>query len=83
MDARDNTELKPFEKKPCKHCQEYKTFEGHDGCLGELPFLMNACCGHGGTHEGAYVQFKNGKCLRGTLAKIIQNILKLIRDIGR
>lgn len=79
MDARNNDKLKPYEKEPCKHCKKYKTFEGHDACLGELPFLMNACCGHHGHREGRYVQFNNGKCMRGFLAFIIQKILILIR----
>lgn len=42
----------------CGHCGLANTPEGHDGCLGTLPGVMNACCGHG-TGE-AYVQFPPG-----------------------
>ena len=32
---------------PCGYCGKPYTKEGHDGCLGTLIGLMNACCGHG------------------------------------
>ena len=51
----------------CGHCGKAKTDDGHDGCLGELPGLMNACCGHGNKDE-AYMQFLNGSILRGLCA---------------
>ena len=44
----------------CSYCGLARTAEGHDGCLGTLPGVMNACCGHGGQAEGAYVQFCDG-----------------------
>lgn len=53
-----------WKERPCGHCGLYNTPEGHDGCLGTLPNVMNACCGHGGKHEGAYVQFDNGVIVR-------------------
>jgi hypothetical protein len=31
----------------CGHCGKDQTVEGHDGCIGTLPGVMNACCGHG------------------------------------
>lgn len=43
----------------CGFCGLAKTPEGHDGCLGTLPGVMNACCGHGRPHE-AYIQFEDG-----------------------
>jgi len=61
--------------KPCGHCDRAYTEEGHDGCLGTLQGLMNACCGHGNIEE-AYVQFWDGSCVRGQDAKTIQDILK-------
>ena len=42
--------------KSCGYCGKDNTPEGHDGCLGTLPGLMNACCGHG-IESGTYVQF--------------------------
>ncbi len=31
----------------CSHCHLLPTPEGHDACLGTLPGVWNACCGHG------------------------------------
>lgn len=31
----------------CGHCGLPNTPEGHDGCLGTLPGVWGACCGHG------------------------------------
>lgn len=46
-------------RRPCGHCGLNDTPEGHDGCLGELPGVMNACCGHGCVAE-AYIQYLDG-----------------------
>lgn len=50
--------------RPCGHCGKSSTPEGHDGCLGTLTGVMNACCGHGETEE-AYIQFLDGSRLSG------------------
>jgi len=42
----------------CNECGNKPTIEGHDACIGTLPNIMNACCGHGGRNE-PYVQFWN------------------------
>lgn len=47
----------------CGRCGKPDTPEGHDGCLGNLPGVMNACCGHGVASD-AYVQFWDGRILR-------------------
>lgn len=76
------TELKVeqcHDTKPCGHCGKLFTNEGHDACLGELPGLMNACCGHGIESE-AYVQFLDGSCIRGKDAVEIQRILKNVAN---
>lgn len=39
----------------CGYCGLTNTPEGHDGCLGTLPGVRNACCGHGSPAE-AYAQ---------------------------
>src|SRR5690554_4854367 len=54
-------------ERPCGQCGRHDTPEGHDGCLGTLPGVMNACCGHGRTRE-AYVQYPDGSTVRGTKA---------------
>lgn len=61
-------------KRPCGKCYKYFTPEGHDGCLGTLPGIMNACCGHGQTNE-AYLQFWDGFCIRGEDALNVADIL--------
>ena len=67
--------LDGYAKEVCGHCNKKRTPEGHDGCLGILPGLMNACCGHGeiGT---AYVQFIDGSTVHKQDAITIQEILK-------
>ena len=48
----------------CGQCGSMKTPEGHDGCLGTLPGVANACCGHGRESE-AYVSLSDGRRLAG------------------
>jgi hypothetical protein len=64
-----------YKNKPCGYCGKNSTKEGHDGCLGTLRGLMNACCGHGNI-EFTYVQFWDGSVIYGEDAKKIQDILK-------
>lgn len=61
---KDNNEPTVNNERSCGHCSKDNTQEGHDGCLGTLPNVMNACCGHGETKE-AYVQFSKDNCIRG------------------
>lgn len=53
--------------RPCGHCGLANTPEGHDGCLGTLPNVMNACCGHGNERQ-AYIMYDNGNIIRGEKA---------------
>lgn len=53
--------------RPCKQCG--LVFEGSnigepDPCLGNLPGVTNACCGHGVPDE-AYICFEGGLAIRG------------------
>lgn len=48
----------------CGHCGEFSTAEDHDHCLGDLPGVINACCGHGEI-AAAYVQLCDGSILTG------------------
>ena len=55
------------EVRSCKKCG--LSFDGSnngdpDPCLGNLPGVNNACCGHG-IKEEAYVRFKNGIVIKG------------------
>lgn len=57
----------------CGYCKRPNTPEGHDPCLGTLPGVMNACCGHG--HGVPYVQFPDGSDVRGEEARELQQRL--------
>jgi hypothetical protein len=57
--------------RPCGECGRAATVAGHDGCLGTLPDVANACCGHGRDDE-AYVQFADGSEIRGADARLWQ-----------
>ena len=42
----DNNE--PYtEDRPCVRCGKKPTSEGYDACLGHIPGVKQACCGHG------------------------------------
>jgi hypothetical protein len=47
----------------CPRCKGVSTKEGHDPCLGSLPGVKYACCGHG-VSEG-YIVFDNGIKITG------------------
>ena len=64
-----------YENRTCGNCDKHNTAEGHDGCLGTLPDVLNACCGHGNPNE-AYVQFKDGSMVDGNEA------IKTIKQLG-
>jgi hypothetical protein len=59
----------------CGNCGLEQTKEGHDACLGELPHLMNACCGHG-NNKDAYIQLMNGSSIHGEDAILLIEIFK-------
>ena len=63
----------------CGHCKKPKTEEGYDSCLGTLPNVMNACCGHGQDDE-AYIQYPDGSDIRGKDAIDIIKYLKLRQE---
>jgi hypothetical protein len=43
---------------PCPFCGKRAEPNGPDPCLGELPCVESACCGHG-VHEG-WIRFEQG-----------------------
>lgn len=63
-DTKDPT-ISTWQDRPCGYCGKYNTDEGHDGCLGAISNVINACCGHGSTNE-AYIQYSNGHIIRGS-----------------
>lgn len=71
----DGVKVKLDKSRKCGHCNKENTVEGHDGCLGTLIGVMNACCGHGVETE-AYVQFLDRKLITGKDAVVVLEILK-------
>lgn len=63
-------------ERPCVRCKREPTEEGHDGCLGILPGVEGACCGHsvGPSHE-SYVKLIGCDMIYGDDALKIINIL--------
>lgn len=41
----------------CVSCKKFQNEDGTDPCLGKLPGVVAACCGHG---ERGYIAFENG-----------------------
>lgn len=64
-DTRSRVDDNPERK--CARCGKSQTKEKHDACLGHLPGVINACCGHG--KDCGYVQFENDVTLRGNFIK--------------
>ncbi len=48
-------------ERSCKHCGKPPTPEGHDACLGRIPDVLHACCGHG--VRAGYLKKVNGYCM--------------------
>ena len=80
---KDSNDLQPIEnhlgiskhKLPCVKCGKLPTKEGYDPCLGTLPGVIDACCGHG--VKEAYIIFGNGVTIRGSsVMEFVQKNLK-------
>ncbi|MGH1591146.1 hypothetical protein ACRBEV_25685 [Methylobacterium phyllosphaerae] len=50
--------------RPCAACRMPVVVGEPDPCIGTLPGVLGACCGHGGV-ESSYVCFENGFFLHG------------------
>ncbi len=61
-------------ERTCGSCKKPNNEEGHDACLGALPGVVNACCGHGVEKE-AYVQLVGGESISGYEAVSLQQQL--------
>lgn len=55
---------KPVGDRTCKERGAFVSSIKPDPCLGKLPGVKHACCGHG-KKESAYVMFENGIVIRG------------------
>jgi hypothetical protein len=54
--------------KRCPKCDKLPDKNGHDKCLGTLPGVAFACCGHG--VEDGYIKFTNGVIVRFELKSV-------------
>jgi hypothetical protein len=48
---------------PCPKCGLHRTDKGYDPCMGKLPGVKYACCGHG-VNDG-WIVFDNGTVVEG------------------
>ena len=55
--ASDDEPINWNNHRPCPKCGKRPLDTSEDACLGHLPGVVQACCGHGG--EG-YIEFENG-----------------------
>ena len=58
--------------RPCVKCGKLFSLEEGDPCLGILPGVNNACCGHGVRSE-SYIRFTNGVVLKEFIIKSHKN----------
>lgn len=65
-----------WKDRPCGHCGEKSTPDGHDECIRNLPNVRNACCGHGDPGD-VYVQFDSGQHIQGQ--KAIEFLTQVVR----
>ena len=62
--ADTNKKVLNKEERPCNHCGKLNLIDGdesYDACLGKLPGVEQACCGHG--QQEGYLKFENGVTL--------------------
>ena len=62
----------------CGYCNANNTEDDHDGCIGRLPGVINACCGHG-IENDSYIQFSDKFVISGKKATVIINRLLELR----
>ena len=63
--------------RPCVHCTLPPTPQGADGCLGMLPGVEYACCGHTGVAtRQTYIKYDDGRVVYGEEARTHQEKLK-------
>jgi len=63
------------EYRPCPRCGRLPTAEGHDTCLGVIPGVSAACCGHG-RDEHAYIMYTDGRVVSGAAAVAVLSELR-------
>jgi hypothetical protein len=62
------------ETRPCARCGKPPGPDDEDACLGHLPGVVAACCGHG--VDPAYVLFDDGSGISGQRALTWQRLMR-------
>lgn len=76
----DGTLVSADPDRACAHCGLANTPEGHDGCLGTIPGVAAACCGHGIASD-AYVVFTDRREKRGQEAVAFFDREKILAEV--
>lgn len=61
-------DINKYSKVKCPNCQNYIKKDEPDHCIGYLPEVVSACCGHG--KKRGYIVFKNGKKISFTDVRV-------------
>jgi len=67
--------ISTWKSRCCGHCGKHNSKAGHDGCIGTLKNVMNACCGHG-IEDEAYIQFADSIITGKNALIVIERIKK-------
>lgn len=65
-------------ERSCVRCGKMPTPEGHDACLGTIPGVVFACCGHG--VEKPYTIYKNKSKNKSNLPWYIKTGKRYVKD---
>lgn len=77
-----NQNVLDFNIRECGYCGKVPHPEGYDACIGFIPGVESACCGHGIKKE-AYIVFRSGVLKRGSSAvKAIKRLKNEIRELS-
>ena len=50
-----------YTKRKCGFCGKHRDESDHDPCIKDLPYTLNACCGHGNVGD-VYVMLQDRGC---------------------
>ena len=62
------SDISKYRTVKCPNCQNYIERGAPDHCIGHLPEVVSACCGHG--KKRGYIVFKNGKKISFTDVRV-------------
>ena len=65
----------------CAVCGRDVPHASPDPCLGRLPGVLFACCGHG-TEKGGYIVFANGVTVRSQSGFLVDDVTNVVCTVG-